>query len=183
MALNGTSPPGKASRPPRQLRWDHHPSEGGCSRGETPRPAPRGGRRQRVPAATARGHLPGRATLPGKPRRAASAKRLTLQTYFFPPRTKALKGKKKTQAKERKREKGLSTSPEGSREHPRLCVERAIKQEADERQPATKELMQPRHFKHQRLSGLASQTRAIKLRPGLIFKDTIGKGHGKLLGS
>lgn len=43
--------------------------------------------------------------------------------------------------------------------------------------------MQPRHFKHRRLSGLASQTRAIKLRPGLIFKDTIGKGHGKLLGS
>lgn len=47
----------------------------------------------------------------------------------------------------------MPISPEGFGEHPQLFVEQAIKQEADKRHPATKELMQSRHFKHvQRLA-------------------------------
>lgn len=104
---------------------------------------------------------------------------------FFPPENKALKGKKKMKEEEREREKGVTISQEGFREHPQLFVEHAIEQEADKRHPATKEMMQSRHFKHVHgcLSGLTFQTRAIKLRHGLIFKDTIGKGHAKLIGT
>lgn len=86
----------------------------------------------------------------------------------------------------RKREReGVTISQEDFREHPQLFVEHAIKQEADKRHRATKEMMQSRHFKHVHgcLSGLTFQTRAIKLRHGLIFKDTIGKGHAKLIGT
>lgn len=41
----------------------------------------------------------------------------------------------------------MTIAQEGFREH-QLFVEHAIKQEADKRHPATKELMQSRHFKH-----------------------------------
>lgn len=77
-------------------------------------------------------------------------KRFALETYFPHPRTKALKEKKKKKVEERKkkREKGVSISQEGFREHPQLFVEHAIKREADKRHPATKEQMQSRHFKH-----------------------------------
>lgn len=72
-----------------------------------------------------------------------SRRHLTLETYFCPPqRTKGLKVKKKRKEKgrrKRKERKGVAIAQEGFREHPRLFVEHAIKQEADKRHPATKE--------------------------------------------
>lgn len=191
LALNRASPAGKTFLP-----WAHHDRRGPSGRGKssalpaaiypvTPCPSWQG--RRECDASCP--FLP-RQNCDRTSRQAAmstSRKHLILETYFFPLRTKALKGKKKRKEEEREgeREKGVTISQEGFREHPWLFVEHAIEQEADKRHPATKEMMQSRHFKHVHgcLSGLTFQTRAIKLRHGLIFKDTIGKGHAKLIGT
>lgn len=77
----------------------------------------------------------------------------------------------------------MAIAQEGFREHPRLFVEHAIKQEADKRHPATKERCSQgiSNTYSGWLSQLTFQTRAIRLRHGLIFKDTIGKGHAELI--
>lgn len=82
-----------------------------------------------------------------------SRTRSTSETDVFPPQNKSFEGKKSQRRERNRGEKGEPISQEGFREHPRLFVEHAIKQEADKRHPATKELMQSRHFKQaQRLA-------------------------------
>lgn len=71
-----------------------------------------------------------------------------------PPRTKASKEKEKKERKRERERRGVSVWQKGT-EYRQLFLAHAIKQEADKRLPATKPLMQPRHFKRTQQLALA----------------------------